>query len=63
MFEKCDADNTAKATVRVEFPDGKELFFCGHHYQQNLTVLNDQFRKIEVRGGFLATTKSELLSV
>lgn len=62
MYEVCDADGTAKATVRVVLQSGRELYFCGHHYQQHLLKLQETFRRVEVRDSF-PLAKSSLVSV
>jgi hypothetical protein len=52
MYELCDADNAAKATVHVVLQSGRELFFCSGHYQQHLPKLHDTFVRIETRDSF-----------
>lgn len=38
--DRCDADCSAQAYVRVSLPVGAPLLFCGHHYRKNATVID-----------------------
>jgi len=38
-LDRCDADCSAQAYVRVSLPTGSPLLLCGHHFRKNSDAL------------------------
>jgi len=57
-LDRCDADCSAQAYVRVSLPTGSPLLLCGHHFRKNsdaltrigLTQSNGDARR-QIKGG------------